>query len=910
MPRQKKSPYTQLAAFELPRQTVPTMPEGYYSGDKPNPNLHAFVEAHVNERPYDPATDNYDVPAFDKPIDATKATATYNMHMYWSKKPHDAIREYIHHYTQPGDLVLDPFCGSGGTALAALMEGRKAIAIDRSPAATFITKNYCTPVNVAELQSAIEKLKATVQSEIDWLYETRCDRCGGSATTGYTVYSQVFQCPRCMEQVALFDCVEVEGKTAAGKPKTISACPNCQKRGFVEEINTRSRKFGAMPVLVRYECQNGCKPAKDERRHNDQNSKKREYFEKCDLGKLREIEVKTIPHWYPQNKMMNVEDDSQPWGDKWRAGTSNFRTVAELYTKRNLWALAACRAALAGLALPDSISAASALWTVITTLSLTGTKMLREEKRAIQSGTYYLPPVFREIKIFNGLEYNAFQLTKAEEALLGSFSQLPELIISTQSALLLEAIPANSLDYVFTDPPYAEMVQYGELNFVWEAWLSFDTHWHDDEIIVNEVRGRTEEDWSNMLRSAMAECYRVLKPGRWLSLCFHGSESTWALVQDIMVDVGFFVDSSAKTLFIDAGQKSYNQTMADKVNQRDLVINFRKPRPDEGQASIKIMGNEDAATFSEKVREMIGAFLLADPGATKDRIYDNVVSRMVRAGQMEAHNFDELLVQVADPVREPLKQDFFTDKPPDLFGYNAITRWYLREAEAGAEESQHKLEQATAEKIEGFLRETTAEALHRTQSEWEELRSDQAEKQQLLGVTSEDDLLVKRSKVSRELRDIERRLDKLESERAEWGQMALHYSPILEFYLPLGHKPKLTLFELLEDYFYQTEGGNWRPPADESDRAARAERRGQAAHRQIRRLCRLLRAGEVVPHSMQPNSATLAEWIRYCKKSELYEEGKLLFEKGGLDLEVLTDEEQVGVEEDYQVCVRRLAALI
>lgn len=53
------------------------------------------------------------------------------------RKRHDAIREYIRHYTNPVDLVLDPFCGSGGTALAVLMEGRKAIAIDCSPAANF-----------------------------------------------------------------------------------------------------------------------------------------------------------------------------------------------------------------------------------------------------------------------------------------------------------------------------------------------------------------------------------------------------------------------------------------------------------------------------------------------------------------------------------------------------------------------------------------------------------------------------------------------------------------------------------------------------------------------------------------------------------------------------------------------------
>ena len=163
----------------------------------------------------------------------------------------------ICHYTKPGDLVVDPFCGSGGTALAALMEGRKAIAIDRSPAATFITKNYCTPVDVGELQRAFEELERKVKPEIDWLYETKCDRCGGKASTAYTVYSQVFQCPRCMEKVPLFDCVEAEGETAKGKPKKIRACPYCYKRGMVEEISTRPRS-SARCRYVSYTCEGGC----------------------------------------------------------------------------------------------------------------------------------------------------------------------------------------------------------------------------------------------------------------------------------------------------------------------------------------------------------------------------------------------------------------------------------------------------------------------------------------------------------------------------------------------------------------------------------------------------------------------------------------------------------------------------
>ncbi len=205
------------------------IPDGYYSGDKPNPNLRRFVEEHATA--YDPEADDYSVPAFDRPIETTKATAIYNMHVYWSKKPHTAIRQYVRHYTRPGDIVLDPFCGSGGTALAALLEGRKAIAIDRSPAATFITKNHCTPVDPDALREAFEQVRREVQPEIDWLYETRCDRCGGKATTGYTVYSQVFQCPRCLQKTALYDCGDDEAETAAGKAKVVKVCRGCQAKG-------------------------------------------------------------------------------------------------------------------------------------------------------------------------------------------------------------------------------------------------------------------------------------------------------------------------------------------------------------------------------------------------------------------------------------------------------------------------------------------------------------------------------------------------------------------------------------------------------------------------------------------------------------------------------------------------------
>jgi hypothetical protein len=251
------------------------------------------------------------------------------MHTYWSKKPHDAIRQYIEHYTQPGDLVLDPFSGSGSTALAALMTGRKAIAIDRSPAATFITKNYCTPVDVTTLKQAFEELKQKVKPEIDWLYETHCDRCDGPATTAYTVYSQVFQCPRCLEKVPLFDCETIEGKTLAGKVKKVKVCPYCSKRGFEEVIRSQSQKFGAIPVLVGYFCQGKCETSYDERQHNDQDPKRLEYFVKYDLGKLQDITDKSIPYWYPQS--YNMQGFSRYQRDA--LYYYGVKEVADLFTK-------------------------------------------------------------------------------------------------------------------------------------------------------------------------------------------------------------------------------------------------------------------------------------------------------------------------------------------------------------------------------------------------------------------------------------------------------------------------------------------------------------------------------------------------------------------------------------------------
>jgi DNA modification methylase len=801
---------------------------------KSNSCLRAYAEAHVRAHPYNAATDCYQTPAFTRPIETTKATAIYNMHSYWSKKPHDAIRQYIQHYTQVGDLVLDPFCGSGGTALAALLEARKAIAIDRSPAAAFITANYCADVDVKLLKSAFEQLQQEIKSEIDWLYQTRCQRCDGIAETAYTVYSQLFQCSRCLMKVALFDC-PIENNNG----KQARVCPHCQARGQRQTIDARrDEKCGAMPVLVSYICQNGCQPMRDERRHNDVDEKKRAYFHKYDLGKLKEIDAREIPYWYPRQAMMNIADAQQCWGEKWRAGTSNFRNVSELFTRRNLWAIAAILQAIKKL--PIAQSCREALIFGITGIIFGLSRMNRYVPYAsfpfyVMMGTYYLPQIHCDEPVFHHFANKIARLIKGYQAINLSNR---DLIVATANAADLNAIPDNSIDYIFTDPPYADKVQYGELNFVWEAWLGLDTAWHNEEIIVNAVRGKSAAGWARMMKDALAECYRVLKPGRWLSLCYHDSSAgSWEIIQEIIRAVGFQSDCADSAIFIDTGQKSYNQITADKVNRRDLVINFQKPK-ETGSHYHAIALSNDRLTFREQAHRIIRDYLRMNPGANKDRIYDELISHMVRAGQMQAHDFDELLREVAQAER---------------CEFDAHSRWYLKESEAALPDRAESAREAAAARAIG-------------------------------------DFIAQR----------------LMQDTAQEG---VHYSDIFEHYIcAVKEKPRRSLQDWLADYFYRAENGNWRLPISSAEEEWKAAQRAAGINRQIKRYVALLDAGAAISTLRRPDSATLIDWLHQARKNGLYEAGKLLYERGQLDLSQLTEAAVVNIEEDYQICLRALRA--
>jgi DNA modification methylase len=820
------------------QDTSTAMPEGYYSGDQPNPTIREFV--HKHGIPFDSESDTYSVHPFSQTIATSKATAIYNMHTYWSKKPHDAITQYIRHFTRPNELILDPFVGSGGTALAAVLEGRHAIAIDLSPAATYIASNYVRPLYPNDVSSAGEALLAEFQkSDVATLFDTVCHESNRPALILRTVYSSRFRCKRCGLLVALFDCPTHAVPNSTGGSKETTVCPHCLKKGKPEELSAHNEWVDRIPVATEYRV--GTRGT-TMRTYNDSNKKAREFFEQYDLPQIARAAQAKVQSWYPQRYMLDVVSDEEiPWGLLWRPYHRGMRKVEHFFTKRNLHVISTLFSLVNKVA-GGNLDIANVLRFGITGV-LPGLSLLNRYRPDVSfplnysANTLYVPPVGTEENPIPHIRNKFHRIAEGYREY--EVDSLGQCVVSTQDACHLENIPANSIDYIFTDPPYGYRIQYGELNFLWESWMNFRGDWRKNEIIINESETRRLflPEWIDHLKEAMKECYRVLKPGRWLSLCFHDSSTeVWQAVQNCMAEAGFVSDTLTNVVAIETDYKTHKQHVAQQIAKRDLVLSFRKPNAGEWMVSkVYIPATADIPTFTEMASQVVRDFLTVHPGSTKDRVYDGLVSCLVRRGQMEAHNFDEILKSVAEEVQQHGQQG----------------RWYLKESADQMDHAEQAKEEAAASCLAKFIGECL-----RKQPELE----------------------------------------------------GVHYSDLFEQYLPIPDKPRREPLEWLPEFLVKTPSGTWRlASGEEAQQLAKLREAGTL--RRIKRFANALIEGVPVRDKDRPGSdVDLLDWLRQCRRAGLYEQGKAIYEKGGLNSANLTDEQQIEAEDDYRICARRGSA--
>jgi len=550
----------------------------------PNPFLADFINHYGKS--YDP-NKPYSREPFAVDVSEGKTDPVYKAHSYHTKVPHLAIIPSILHYTEPGDFVLDGFCGSGMTGVAAQCCGsapkdyrikidadfekqgiekprwgdRRVILNDLSPIASFIASNYNIPFDVREFARAGNRILRDVEKEIGWMYETLHTDGRTKGRIEYTVWSEVFTCPDCAGEVVFLDeALDQETKSV----KDAFACPHCgsqlTKNNVERVFETKPDPADGKPwKRVKY-VPSRISYVVGRQRHEKQP-------DVHDLQVLSRISELPLP---PEIPTTRFPIEQMYHGS--RLAPKGFTHIHHFFLPRSAHALAVLWRKTQ--TYPDPRLRHMLLFFVEqTVLGMTLMNRHHVIGRANVNqwltGVYYIPSIHEETAYWRILEGKLDRLTKAFQT---EYFRSGTSALTTGTASQLN-IPDSSIDYVFTDPPFGENIYYADMNFLVESWHRVITN-TATEAIIDKFKEKGLPEYQHLMQKCFEEYYRVLKPGRWMTVVFHNSRnSVWNAIQEAMQFAGFVV-ADVRTL--DKQQGSYRQLTSMAVKQ-DLVISAYRP---------------------------------------------------------------------------------------------------------------------------------------------------------------------------------------------------------------------------------------------------------------------------------------------------------------------------------------------
>ncbi len=508
-----------------------------------------------------------------------KNNPIYMAHAYHTKCPHPAIMRYILHYTQPGDIVFDGFAGTGMTSVAANLCGSKAdvealkekdakvgvrhsICSDLSPIATLIAASYTLPFNAKDFECKANAILDQVEKELGWMYETEIK--GKKAKVNYTIWSDVFTCPSCGKEIVLWDeSVNLEKEIIRDK----FPCPHCgfecSKKNMekvwessydsiVGDVVKMNKK---VPVRVNYTL-------------GKRNEKDISDFDTNLINSIDYIKDKD----YPTYKLIDGFNTSQP------TRSNGIIYSHQFFTKRNLIFLYR----IYELVIENNIP----LTWLTSTLQRTTKcyKFTLDRKFGILTGTLYIPSLNVELNPVNILRRKIGDFASV------AYNERGNSAVSLLSATALGTIDNNSVDYMFVDPPFGANIMYSELSSIWEGWLKVATN-NQKEAIVNEYQHKTLFDYQKLMNDSLREFYRILKPGKWLTMEFSNtSASVWNSIQNALQGVGFVV---ANVAALDKKQGSFKAVTTTTAVKQDLVISCYKPSDELTNKISLSLGNKN-----------------------------------------------------------------------------------------------------------------------------------------------------------------------------------------------------------------------------------------------------------------------------------------------------------------------------
>ena len=482
-------------------------------------------------------------------VRAGKGTAFYRAHTYHTKVPPQGIEAFIAHYTQPGQVVLDPFCGSGMTGIAAIRQGRRAMLSDLSPAAAFFAANHCRQLDVAAFLAAGGEILRAVEREWGWLYATEDRESGEPMQFDKMLWSLALRCPACRKRYSLWEAALDERRQVLDEYH----CPHC--RAAITKKS--SRRDGWLPVRIDY----------------GGHSKNEAPLTKADRVLLAKIDKLPWPAglWYPTTPIPEQADEIA------RLHNDGIAKVAELFTRRNLL----CIAALWRVASRADESLRQALMFAVTGIMQRASRLNKFIPSLNMSpgpilGTMYIPGFYPEMNVFRLFQRKLQAIAKSHRALRPGKYQSDckaDVCVVTRSATDLSHIPDCSIDYVFTDPPFGSNIQYSELNLLWESWLGTLTD-ASQEAVMNRTQGKDVHAYGDLMARAFGEMHRVLRQDAWLTLVFHNSSGeVWAAIQQGLAGAGFAIKSLST---FDKAHDTFKMVTAPGAVGYDVVVSCRK----------------------------------------------------------------------------------------------------------------------------------------------------------------------------------------------------------------------------------------------------------------------------------------------------------------------------------------------
>lgn len=514
---------------------------------------------------------------YPEDVKSGKNHAIYNAHTYHTKVPHEIITKFLLYYTQPSDVIIDSFAGTGMTGVGGSfcknitkepetlhrfqkefkefekdfnIGKRHVINIDLSSIASHISHIYNSDFNRDKFVRDFNKLKSHL-NEFKHFFETSHTSIKGSIN--YTVYSQLYNCNECHVEFDFYEAAYVSDFELREKPK----CPNC---GFEEQKTKLSPLYKTQIDIVTGEPVNQIcfKPILINYSVNKKRFSKEPSTE--DVNKANEFE-NIDKSQIPIGKL--IEGVETRRNDKY-----GYNLIHHFYTTRTLSFISRYLSCIQNLEQKNHFI--FLLTAILPKLTKLNRYMPQHGSRALvgpMANTLYLPPLFVENNFIDQLDFQFKKIVKALDV-------CSRQTVSQQSATDLSNINDSSVDYVFIDPPFGANIMYSELNNLSEGWLNILTN-IKEEAIESKGQNKGKFEYDNLMIKSFQELFRVMKPNSWMTIEFSNtSAAIWNIIQNGVNKAGFII---AKVDALNKTRGGLHAMLGPVAVKQDLVITCYKP---------------------------------------------------------------------------------------------------------------------------------------------------------------------------------------------------------------------------------------------------------------------------------------------------------------------------------------------